>query len=122
MLWTVVYKDKNGNQDKIEMEAENRAIVIGNMREQGLQVVNIVDGGMKANARKQKNRAAQLEETSKKSGILTWLLLLVLLAAGGGFAWWYCNGQPDLLETIREKAHPTPTPKHTGKAVIRIAE
>ena len=43
MLWTVVYKDQHGRQDRMEMEAENRAVVIGNMRERGLQVVNIME-------------------------------------------------------------------------------
>ena len=122
MLWTVVYKDANGRTDKLEMEAENRAIVIGNMREQGLQVVNIMDGGMKANARRQKNRAAQLEETSRRSGLLTVLLLALLLAAAGGVAWWYFSGQPDLVETISQKVNHPPQPKHSGKAVIRVAE
>jgi len=37
MLWTVVYRDAHGGQGRLEMEAANRAVVIGNMRERGLQ-------------------------------------------------------------------------------------
>lgn len=125
MLWTVVYKDKDGNQERIEMEAENRAIVIGDMRKKGFQVINIVDGGLKDNSKKQKNRAAKLEETAKGSGVMGWIFLLLLLLVGGGVAWWYYNGQPNLLEAISEKANPQPEkqkPKPTGKAIIRIAD
>ena len=122
MLWTVVYKDQHGRQDRMEMEAENRAVVIGNMREQGLQVINILDGGLAANSRQQKSRAACLEETARGGGAFRWVLLVVLLALSAGAAWWYASGQPDLLQSLREQISPAPKPKHSGKAVIRISE
>ena len=122
MLWTVVYRDKTGSTGKMEMEAENRAIVIGNLRARGLQAVNILEGGLQANSRRQKNRAAHLAASAKAPGALRWLLILLLLAAGAGAAWWYVCGQPDLVQVLSEKGRPKPKPKPPGKAVIRIAE
>ena len=122
MLWTVVYKDAHGQQGRLEMVAENRAIVIGNMREQGLQVVNIMDGGLKENSGPRKNRAARLEASARGGGALKWVLVAVLLAVGVGAAAWYACGRPDLLESLREQMNPTPKPKHSGKAVIRMAD
>lgn len=44
MVWTVIYKDENGRQDKMQVEAENRVAVITQMRDKGLTVVNMIDG------------------------------------------------------------------------------
>lgn len=120
MLWTVVYRDAHGGQGRMEMEAENRAVVIGNMRERGLQVVNIMDGGLAANSRRRKSHAERLEASSRGGGVLRWTLLALLLALAAGAAWWYAAGQPDLVAPLVEKVHPKPKPP--GKAVIRFSE
>ena len=98
MVWTVFYRDKKGQQGKTEVEAENRAIVISQMRKRGLTVVSIFDA---PDAVKEARRDAGRRATAWHRAFAALFFATVLAAA----AWYFIvrDGAPGrgLLDDVR---------------------
>ena len=89
MIWTVVYRDKDGKSGRLEMEAANRAVVFSEMREKECQVISITDGADKY-AMKGGGSGGKKKKRSEPRG--SGFLFLILLVVAAGAVWYFCFG------------------------------
>lgn len=99
MSYTVTYRNKDGRQEAIQLDAESRAALFAELSKRGISAVRVEESKGKAKKAKQYKAAAAPRKPSPFRSLFAGIVVIALAVA----AWYYLLPTIEQVKTKREK-------------------
>lgn len=99
MSYTVTYRNKEGRQEAIQLDAESRAALFAELSKRGISAVRVEESKGKAKKAKQSKAAAAPRKPSPVRGLFAGIVVIALAVA----AWYYLLPTIEQVKVKREK-------------------